>query len=70
MGLVFSSTFPRIEESLLASVFGAVPLSMPVLTMLISGASTVRHIRYFQGGPLPERLCGATRLPTWHALGR
>jgi len=43
---------------------------MLVLAMLIAGARRVRHVRYLANDPLVERLCGLSRLPSWHTLGR
>ena len=43
---------------------------MLVLAMLIAGARRVRHVCYLANDPLVERLCGLSRLPSWHTLGR
>ena len=43
---------------------------MLVLAMLIAGAQRVRHVCYLANDPLVERLCGLSRLPSWHTLGR
>ena len=52
------------------SDFGAARLSLLVLAMLIAGARRVRHVEYLRDDPLVERLCGLSRLPTWHTLER
>ena len=68
--LDFRATLRRVERALPRSDFGAVRLSMLVLAMLIAGARRVRHVCYLANDPLVERLCGLTRLPSWHTLGR
>ena len=59
-----------VEKVLPRSDFGAARLSLLVLAMLIAGARRVRHVEYLRDDPLVERLCGLSRLPTWHTLGR
>ena len=59
-----------VEKVLPRSDFGAAGLSLLVLAMLIAGARRVRHVEYLRDDPLVERLCGLSRLPTWHTLGR
>ena len=68
--LDFRGTLRRVERALPQSDFGAVRLSMLVLAMLIAGARRVRHVCYLANDPLVERLCGLSRLPSWHTLGR
>ena len=68
--LDFRGTLQGVERALPRSNFGAVRLSMLVLAMLIAGARRVRHFCYLANDPLVERLCGLSRLPSWHTLGR
>ena len=68
--LDFRATLRRVERALPRSDFGAVRLSVLVLAMLIAGARRVRHVCYLANDPLVERLCGLSRLPSWHTLGR
>ena len=68
--LDFRGTLRRVERALPRSDFGAVRLSMLVLAMLIAGARRVRHVCYLANDPLVERLCGLSRLPSLHTLGR
>ena len=63
--LDFRVTLRRVERALPRSDFGAVRLSM-----LVAGARRVRHVCYLANDPLVERLCGLSRLPSWHTLGR
>ena len=58
-----------VEKVLPRSDFGAARLSLLVLAMLMAGARRVRHVEYLQDDPLVERLCGLSRLLTWHTLG-
>ena len=68
--LDFRAALRRVARALPKSDFGAVELSMLVLAMLIAGARRVRHVCYLANDPLVERLCGLSRLPSWHTLGR
>ena len=68
--LDFRGTLRRAEQTLPRSDFGAVRLSMLVLAMLMAGARRVRHVCYLANDPLVERLCGLSRLSSWHTLGR
>jgi len=68
--LNFRAALRRVARALPKSDFGAVQLSMLVLAMLIAGARRVRHVCYLANDPLVERLCGLSRLPSWHTLGR
>ena len=52
------------------SDFGSVPMVLLVLTMLITGARRVRHVGHLQDDPLVRRVCGLSRIPTWHTVGR
>lgn len=63
--LDFGATLLRAERALPRSDFGPVRLSM-----LIATARRVRHVCYVANDPLVERLCGLSRLPSWHTLGR
>ena len=63
--LDFRVTLRRVERALPRSDFAAVRLSMQV-----AGARRVRHVCYLAIDPLVERLCGLSRLPSWHTLGR
>ena len=67
--LDFRATLRRVEGALPRSDFGAVRLSMLVVAMLITGARRVRHVYYLANDPLVVRLCGLSRLPSWHTLG-
>ena len=60
----------RVGHALPRGDFGGERLSLLVLAMLIAGARRVRHVGYWGGDPLVERLCGVGRLPTLHTLGR
>ena len=60
-GLTAGCTCPAEERLRRGSV---------VLAMLIGGARRVRHVCYLANDPLVERLCGLSRLPSWHTLGR
>ncbi len=59
-----------VEKTLPRSDFGSARLSLRVLAMLIAGARRVRHVEYLRDDALVERLCGLSRLPTGHTLGR
>ena len=59
-----------VQKVLPRSDFGAARLSLLVLAMLMAGARRVRHVEYLRDDPLVERLCGLSRLLTWHTLGR
>ena len=61
----FRVTLRRVERDLPRSDFDTVRLSM-----LVAGARWVRHVCYLSNDPLVERLCGLSRLPSWHTLGR
>ena len=50
--------------------FGAVPMVLLVLTLLITGGRRVRHVGYLESDPLVKRVCGLARVPTLHTLGR
>ena len=52
------------------SDIGSVLDGLLVLTMLITGARRVRHVAYLQDDPLVRRVCGLSRIPTWHTVGR
>lgn len=41
-----------------------------VLTLLITGGRRVRHIGYLESDPLVKRVCGLSRVPTAHTVGR
>ena len=60
----------RVGHALPRSDFGGERLSLLVLAMVIAGARRVRHVSFFHGDPLVERLCGLGRLPSLHTLGR
>ena len=68
--LDFRASIRRVARALPKSDFGAVELSMLVLAMLMAGARRVRHVCYLANDPLVERLCGLSRLPSWHTLRR
>ena len=68
--LDFRATLRRVERALPGSDSGVVLLSVLVLAMLIAGSRRVRHVCYLANDPLVERLCGPSRLPSWHTLGR
>ena len=52
------------------SDFGSASMVLLVLTMLITGARRVRHVGHLKDDPLVRRVCGLSRIPTWHTLGR
>lgn len=52
------------------SDFGAVPMVLVLVTMLITGGRRVRHVAYLEGDPLVKRISGLNRVPTLHTVGR
>lgn len=52
------------------SDFGTVSMVLVVLTLLITGGRRVRHIGYLESDPLVKRVCGLSRVPTAHTVGR
>lgn len=68
--LDFKAHLRRIQASLPASDFGAVPMTLLVVVMMITGARRLRHVGYVTGDPLVERVCGLGRIPSQHTLGR
>lgn len=50
--------------------FGAVPMVLLVLLLLITGGRRVRHIGYLESDPMVKRVCGLRRVPTLHTVGR
>ena len=41
-----------------------------VLTLLITGGRRVRHIGYLESDPVVKRVCGLSRVPSVHTVGR
>ena len=58
-----SSWLPRSD-------FGAAPMVVLLLTLLITGGRRVRHVAYMEGDPLVRRVSGLGRIPTLHTVGR
>lgn len=59
-----------VARGLPGSDFGTVSMVLVVLTLLITGGRRVRHIGYLESDPLVKRVCGLSRVPTAHTVGR
>ena len=66
----FKGALRGAEGALPRSDFRSVPMALLLVTMLITGMRRVRHAEYLRGDPLVERLCGLSRIPTLHTVGR
>ena len=66
----FKSLVRGVSARLPRNDFGAVPMVLLLLTLLITGGRRVRHVGYLEGDPVVKRVCGLARVPTLHTVGR
>ncbi|NIR90181.1 MAG: hypothetical protein GWN95_10855, partial [Gammaproteobacteria bacterium] len=60
----------HVSRHLPSSDYGAVAMTLLVLTLIISGGRRVRHIGYLGSDPMVLRCCGLQRIPSARTLGR
>lgn len=60
----------KAARRLPSSDFGTVQVVLAVLTLLITGGRRVRHLGYLQSDPVVKRMCGLSRVPSVHTVGR
>lgn len=60
----------HVSRQLPSSDYGAVAMTLLVLTLIISGGRRVRHIGYLGSDPMVLRCCGLQRMPSARTLGR
>ena len=59
-----------LTHRLPATDFGAVPMTLLVLALVIVGGRRVRHIGYLQSDPMVRRFCGLEQVPVDRTVAR
>lgn len=65
-----SSVRALVARTLPGSDYGATPLVVLLLTLIIVGGRRLAHLAWLERDPLVLRICGLTRIPTARTVGR